>query len=51
MARTAALAKKPADQDPWRSFNPGDWRTSINVRDFIVRNFTPYSGDEKFLAT
>ena len=50
MAGTATLAKKSVDQDPWRSFNPGDWRTSINVRDFIVRNFTPYSGDEKFLA-
>ncbi len=50
MAATAALAKKPVDQDPWRSFNPGDWKTSINVRDFIVRNFTPYTGDEKFLA-
>ena len=25
-------------------------RTSINVRDFIVRNVTPYSGDEKFLT-
>ncbi|MGA7250906.1 MAG: formate C-acetyltransferase, partial [Pseudolabrys sp.] len=29
---------------------PGDWRTSIGVRDFIVRNVTPYTGDEKFLA-
>ena len=50
MAGTATLAKKSVDQDPWRSFNAGDWRTSINVRDFIVRKFTPYSGDEKFLA-
>ncbi|MGA9439052.1 MAG: formate C-acetyltransferase, partial [Pseudolabrys sp.] len=37
-------------QDPWRGFKPGDWRTSIGVRDFIVRNVTPYTGDEKFLA-
>src|SRR4249920_819417 len=51
MARTAALAREPADQDPWRSFNPGDWRTSINVRDFIVRNMTPYAGDASFLAS
>src|SRR4051794_20274748 len=50
MAPTAALATKLVDQDPWRSFNAGDWKTSINVRDFIVRNFTSYSGDEKFLA-
>ena len=34
----------------WRSFKPGDWSRSINVRDFIVRNVTPYLGDETFLA-
>jgi formate C-acetyltransferase len=54
MKGSAALAKEEvetkSDQDAWRGFNPGDWRTSINVRDFIVRNVTPYSGDEKFLA-
>src|SRR3954463_6208063 len=51
MAPTAAaLAKKSVDQDPWRSFNAGDWKTSIDVRGFIVRNATPYSGDETFLA-
>ena len=31
----------------WRGFEPGDWRKSINVRDFIVRNASPYGGDEK----
>ncbi len=51
MEGTAALAKKSADQDPWRSFNPGDWQSSINVRDFIVRNMTPYTGDASFLAS
>ena len=49
MARTA-LAKKSAAQDPWRSFSTGDWQSSIDVRDFIVRNFTPYAGDESFLV-
>ena len=34
----------------WRGFKPGDWRQSINVRDFIVRNTSPYEGDESFLA-
>ena len=34
----------------WRSFKPGDWSRSINVRDFIVRNVTPYLGDQTFLA-
>src|SRR4051812_39647481 len=51
MAPTAAaLAKKSVDQDPWRSFNAGDWKTSIDVRGFIVRNATPYGGDETFLV-
>ena len=53
MKSSAALAKEvetKGGQDPWRGFKPGDWRTSIDVRDFIVRNVTPYTGDEKFLA-
>src|SRR6476469_2639447 len=53
MKRSDALAKAgetKGGQDPWRGFRPGDWRTSIAVRDFIVRNVTPYTGDEKFLA-
>ena len=28
----------------------GNWMDEINVRDFIVRNYTPYDGDESFLA-
>src|SRR6185369_9944556 len=53
MKSSAALAKEvetKGGQDPWRGFKPGDWRTSIAVRDFIVRNVTPFTGDEKFLA-
>jgi formate C-acetyltransferase len=53
MKSSAALAKEvetKGGQDPWRGFRPGDWRTSIAVRDFIVRNVTPYTGDEKFLG-
>ena len=34
----------------WRYFNPGRWQTAIDVRDFIVRNVTPYDGDESFLV-
>jgi formate C-acetyltransferase len=34
----------------WRGFKRGDWSRSINVRDFIVRNVTPYLGDRTFLA-
>jgi formate C-acetyltransferase len=36
--------------DSWRDFEPGDWCRSINVRDFIVHNSTPYLDDERFLA-
>jgi formate C-acetyltransferase len=50
MAVTAAVAKKQEEKDCWRGFKPGPWSTTIDVRDFIVRNATPYTGDEKFLA-
>src|SRR5512143_2868 len=50
MEGTAALAKKTFEQDPWRGFNPGDWQGSIDVRGFIVRNVTAYTGDESFLV-
>ena len=31
-------------------FKPGLWNEEINVRDFIMRNYTPYEGDDSFLA-
>ena len=31
-------------------FKPGAWSRSVGVQDFIVRNYTPYDGDETFLA-
>lgn len=33
----------------WRTFQTGRWTEEIDVRDFINRNFTPYSGDGSFL--
>ncbi len=36
--------------DAWKNFKSGDWQTEINVRDFIQRNYTPYEGDDSFLA-
>jgi formate C-acetyltransferase len=50
MKAGAAVKKEAKDEGCWRGFKPGDWSTSINVRDFIVRNVTSYDGDEKFLA-
>jgi formate C-acetyltransferase len=32
-------------------FTPGKWTQEINVRDFIQKNYTPYTGDETFLAS
>ncbi len=34
----------------WRFFQPGEWEREINVRSFIQKNYTPYDGDESFLA-
>ena len=31
-------------------FKKGPWQDFVDVRDFIVRNYTPYDGDESFLA-
>ncbi len=31
-------------------FSKGKWNEEINVRDFIVSNYTPYDGDESFLV-
>jgi formate C-acetyltransferase len=50
MEGTAALSKQAKDDRSWRGFKPGHWRDTIDVRDFIVRNVTPYAGDEKFLV-
>ena len=35
--------------DAWRSFKPGQWQKSIDLRDFICKNYTPYTGDDSFL--
>lgn len=34
----------------WDGFVAGPWQDAIDVRDFIQRNYTPYSGDASFLA-
>ncbi|KGD73553.1 pyruvate formate-lyase [Tatumella morbirosei] len=35
----------------WQGFTAGEWQSSVNVRDFIQKNYTPYQGDEAFLST
>ena len=34
----------------WNGFVKGVWQKEINVRDFIQKNYTPYDGDDSFLA-
>ncbi len=34
----------------WEGFTPGKWSLDVNVSDFIKKNYTPYDGDESFLA-
>ncbi len=36
--------------EAWAGFKGGDWQQEVNVRDFIQKNYTPYEGDESFLA-
>ncbi len=38
------------DFDQWEGFEGRLWKEEINVRDFIQKNYTPYDGDESFLA-
>ncbi len=33
----------------WEGFKPGKWQEKVDVRDFILKNVTPYEGDESFL--
>ena len=47
---TVELEPAEAKSDPREAFAPGLWTKEINVRDFIQANFTPYYGDESFLA-
>ncbi|MDD5810569.1 MAG: formate C-acetyltransferase [Treponema sp.] len=37
-------------KEEWNGFEGRLWKEEVNVRDFIQNNYTPYDGDEKFLA-
>ncbi|WP_288954566.1 formate C-acetyltransferase [uncultured Polaribacter sp.] len=41
-----AILEKPQEQE----FKQGIWNTSINVRDFVFKNITPFYGDDTFLV-
>ena len=44
------LKESTALPQEWQGFKPGAWTESIDVRDFIQHNYTPYSGNEEFLS-
>ncbi|WP_081413383.1 formate C-acetyltransferase [Aneurinibacillus terranovensis] len=53
MSTLGLVDKKETDTalaPAWKGFVAGDWVRSVNVRDFIHRNWTPYEGKEEFLA-
>jgi formate C-acetyltransferase len=47
---SAGTLPSPESFDGWRGFHRGPWTERIDVRDFIQRNVTPYTGDDAFLA-
>ncbi|MCM3767862.1 formate C-acetyltransferase [Neobacillus niacini] len=36
--------------EQWKGFTKGVWQKEVNVRDFILKNFIPFEGDDSFLA-
>lgn len=36
--------------DAWKGFKKGNWNSEIDVRNFIIKNVTPYEGDSSFLT-
>ncbi len=38
------------NENSWNGFVPGKWMKDIDVRDFIVKNYTPYDSNESFLS-
>ena len=38
------------EHNNWHGFTGGAWQNEINVRDFIQKNYTEYTGDSDFLS-
>ena len=36
--------------EQWNGFKDGDWQNTIDVREFIQKNYTPYEGNDSFLV-
>ena len=50
MATAASTTTTATSSSAWRDFVVGHWQTRVDVREFIQKNYTPYEGDERFLA-
>src|SRR3954447_14212989 len=50
LERNAKAKPKPKTKGARGAFETGLWTKDVNVRDFIQANYTPYYGDESFLA-
>ena len=37
--------------EQWKGFTAGKWTQEINVRDFIQKNYTPYTANDTFLSS
>src|SRR5215213_6081141 len=49
-AKTETKKSSPEISDAWRGFKVGLWQRDVNVRWFLQSNYTPYEGDDSFLA-
>jgi formate C-acetyltransferase len=49
-ATAEKMSAKTAEKSPWQGFLGSLWQREVNVRAFIQLNYTPYDGDETFLA-
>lgn len=50
MSQTCSCTDNQTDTSAWEGFTPGNWCETIDVRDFIQKNYQPYEGDASFLA-
>ena len=50
MTTTVTTTDRPETTEAWRGFVAGPWQDGVDVRDFIQRNYTPYTGEASFLA-
>ncbi|WP_136520156.1 formate C-acetyltransferase [Cellulomonas telluris] len=50
MSLTVEPVSETAVPAAWQGFVTGPWTDTVDVRDFIQRNYTPYTGDASFLA-